>query len=64
MKIKGEAAIVTGAASGIGADVARHLAEAGAKVAVLDVNKAGAEAVAKEIGGRGFECDVSSAASA
>jgi len=35
MEIKGEAAIVTGGGSGIGADVARHLARAGAKVAVI-----------------------------
>jgi NAD(P)-dependent dehydrogenase (short-subunit alcohol dehydrogenase family) len=64
MKLRGEAALVTGAGSGIGADVARHLAKAGAKVAVLDVNMAGAEAVAKEIGGLAVECDVASAASA
>ncbi len=51
MEIKGQAALVTGAGSGIGADVARHLAKAGAKVAVLDVNKEAAETVAKEIGG-------------
>ena len=63
MEIKGEAAIVTGGGSGIGADVARHLAKAGAKVAVLDLNREGAEAVAKEIGGLGLECDVASAAS-
>ena len=63
MEIKGEAAIVTGGGSGIGADVARHLAKAGAKVAVLDVNREGAEAVAKEIGGLGLECDIASAAS-
>ena len=64
MDVKGQSAIVTGAGSGIGADVARHLAKAGAKVAVLDVNKAGGEAVAKEIGGVAFDCDVSKAASA
>jgi len=64
MDVKGQSAIVTGAGSGIGADVARYLAKAGARVAVLDVNKAGAEAVAKEIGGVAFECDVSNAASA
>ena len=63
MEIKGEAAIVTGGGSGIGADVARHLAKAGAKVAVLDLNRAGAEAVAKEIGGLGLECDIASAVS-
>jgi NAD(P)-dependent dehydrogenase (short-subunit alcohol dehydrogenase family) len=59
MDIKGQAALVTGAGSGIGADVARHLAKAGAKVAVLDVNKEAAEAVAKEIGGVGIGCDIS-----
>lgn len=64
MKLQGQAALVTGGGSGIGADVARHLAKAGAKVAVLDVNMAGAEAVAKEIGGLAVECDVASAASA
>jgi NAD(P)-dependent dehydrogenase (short-subunit alcohol dehydrogenase family) len=63
MEIKGQAALVTGGGSGIGADVARHLAKAGAKVAVLDVNTAGAEAVAKEIGGVAVACDVSDAAS-
>ena len=64
MQIDGQAAIVTGAGSGIGADVARHLARAGAKVAVLDLNMAGAAAVATEIGGLALECDVASAASA
>jgi NAD(P)-dependent dehydrogenase (short-subunit alcohol dehydrogenase family) len=63
MEIKGEAAIVTGGGSGIGADVARHLAKAGAKVAVLDLNREGAEAVAREIGGLGLECDIASASS-
>jgi NAD(P)-dependent dehydrogenase (short-subunit alcohol dehydrogenase family) len=64
MDVMGQSAIVTGAGSGIGADVARHLAKAGAKVAVLDLNKAGADGVAKEIGGVAIECDVSKAASA
>ena len=63
MEIRGEAAIVTGGGSGIGADVARHLAKAGAKVAVLDLNREAAEAVAKEIGGLALECDIASAAS-
>jgi NAD(P)-dependent dehydrogenase (short-subunit alcohol dehydrogenase family) len=59
MEIRGQAALVTGAGSGIGADVARHLAKAGAKVAVLDINKDAAAAVAKEIGGVGIGCDIS-----
>ena len=61
MDIKGQAALVTGGGSGIGADVARHLAKAGAKVAVLDMNAEAAAAVAKEIGGIAAACDVSDA---
>jgi NAD(P)-dependent dehydrogenase (short-subunit alcohol dehydrogenase family) len=64
MDIEGLAAIVTGGGSGMGAETARYLAKAGAKVAVLDINKANVEAIAKEIGGVGLECDVSSDASA
>jgi len=64
MDIKGLSAIVTGGGSGMGAETARHLAKAGAKVAVFDLNKSNAEAVAKEIGGIAFECDVSSETSA
>jgi len=64
MDIKGLSAIVTGGGSGMGAETARVLAKAGAKVAVLDVNKAGIETVAKEINGVAIECDVTSEASA
>jgi NAD(P)-dependent dehydrogenase (short-subunit alcohol dehydrogenase family) len=58
MKIEGQAAIVTGGASGLGEATARELARLGAKVAVLDVNKAMAEKVAAEIGGVACECDI------
>jgi NAD(P)-dependent dehydrogenase (short-subunit alcohol dehydrogenase family) len=64
MRVEGHAALVTGGASGLGAATARALAEAGAKVAVLDLNRAAAEAVAGEIGGIAVACDVSDAASA
>ena len=50
MKIQGQAALVTGGASGLGEATARELARLGAKVAVLDVNAALAEKVAAEIG--------------
>ncbi len=63
MDVKGHAALVTGAGSGIGAETARALARAGARVAVLDLNREAALAVAKEIGGLGVECDVSDAKS-
>src|SRR6476619_5343636 len=51
MDINGASAIVTGAASGIGAGVARQLAAAGAKVVVADLQADKGEALAKEIGG-------------
>jgi NAD(P)-dependent dehydrogenase (short-subunit alcohol dehydrogenase family) len=58
MKIQGQAALVTGGASGLGEATARELARLGAKVAVLDVNLAQAEQVAKEIGGVACQCDI------
>jgi NAD(P)-dependent dehydrogenase (short-subunit alcohol dehydrogenase family) len=64
MQVKGQAAIVTGGGSGLGAATARALAAAGARVAVLDVNEEGAQKVAKEIGGLSVRCDVADAASA
>jgi 3-oxoacyl-[acyl-carrier protein] reductase len=48
--VEGRVAIVTGAASGMGRATARLLAALGAKVAVIDVNEVGAQAVADEIG--------------
>lgn len=63
MDIKGQAAIVTGGASGLGAATARALAAAGAKVAVFDVNEKAAAEVAAEIKGIAVACDVSDSAS-
>ena len=61
MNVDGHAALVTGGGSGLGAETARALAKAGAKVTVLDLDGAAAEAVAGEIGGLGIACDVASA---
>ena len=60
MQLKDKIAIVTGAASGFGAEIARQYALEGAKVVVADMNGPGAAAVAAEIGGRAvaFTCDV------
>ena len=60
MNIHGQTAIVTGGASGLGAQTARELARRGARVAVFDRNADGARAVAAEIGGVGVECDITS----
>lgn len=51
MKLQGKCAIVTGAASGIGAEIARAFAREGARVCVADVDAAGAERVAAQLGG-------------
>lgn len=58
MNVQGQAALVTGGGSGLGEATSRELARMGAKVAVLDVNKAGAERVAADIGGIAIECDI------
>jgi NAD(P)-dependent dehydrogenase (short-subunit alcohol dehydrogenase family) len=64
MNIQGQAALVTGGASGLGAQTARELARRGAKVAVLDRNGDGAKALAAEIGAYGtavgIACDITS----
>lgn len=63
MEIKNQAAIITGGASGMGAATARMLAKAGAKVALLDINKENAQTVANAINGIAIECDVTNAES-
>ena len=61
MDVKGQAAIVTGGGSGLGAETARYLAAAGARVACLDLDGAAAGEVGNEVGGLGLACDVTSA---
>ncbi|MFC7536801.1 SDR family oxidoreductase [Sphingomonas sp. GCM10030256] len=60
MNIEGIAAVVTGAASGLGEATARALAAKGAKVAVFDRDQERGEKVAADIGGIFCECDVTS----
>ncbi|MGE8682649.1 3-hydroxybutyrate dehydrogenase [Achromobacter marplatensis] len=64
-QLNGKVAVVTGAASGIGKEIALTLARAGATIAIADLNQAGADAVAREIeqaGGKamGVAMDVTS----
>lgn len=58
MDLRDKTAIVTGAASGIGAACARAFAKAGAKVVAADVNAVDARAVAEETGGIAVTCNV------
>ncbi|MCW2796255.1 SDR family oxidoreductase [Nocardioides sp.] len=61
--LHGKAAIVTGAARGVGAGIARALAKEGARVAVVDIDAAGAERIASELNaadgtGIAVHCDI------
>jgi NAD(P)-dependent dehydrogenase (short-subunit alcohol dehydrogenase family) len=60
MDVKGVAAVVTGAASGLGEATARELARRGARVALFDRDAERGEKVASEIGGLFCEVDVTS----
>jgi 3-hydroxybutyrate dehydrogenase len=51
MQLKDKAALVTGAASGIGKEIAALFVKEGAKVAIADLNQKGADATAAELGG-------------
>jgi len=51
MRLKDKVAIVTGAASGIGKEIARTYAREGARVVIADLNQTAADATAAELGG-------------
>lgn len=62
LRLDGRTALVTGAASGIGAATARRLADEGALVVAADIDAAGAATVADDISGLAVELDVTDAA--
>ena len=63
MQIEGQAAIVSGGASGLGRAMAQALAAAGVRVAILDVNEAAAAETARATGGFAITADVTDARS-
>ena len=61
MQLQGKSALVTGAASGIGAEIARVFADAGAKVCIADVNEEAARQTAVRLKNSiGIRMDVTS----
>jgi NAD(P)-dependent dehydrogenase (short-subunit alcohol dehydrogenase family) len=61
-RLEGKVAVITGAASGIGAASAVRFSDEGAKVVVADVDARAGQALADRIGGSFFEVDVTDAA--
>ncbi|HJL91297.1 MAG: SDR family oxidoreductase [Acidimicrobiales bacterium] len=59
MSFTGKVAVVTGGSSGMGAATVRALASAGAQVNLIDIDRKGAEGIAKETGSEVFIGDVS-----
>jgi 3-oxoacyl-[acyl-carrier protein] reductase len=64
VRFEDKVALVTGGASGFGAEIARMFAREGADVTIADLNEQGAQSVSAEIGNSALvvKCDVSIAA--
>ncbi len=61
-RLQGRTALITGAARGLGAQIARRFVDEGATVIINDLNLAAAQATADELGGHALACDVSDSA--
>jgi len=59
-RLAGQVAVITGAGSGIGRATVRRFGAEGARVVAVDIDEAGGQAAADEVGGTFLACDVSS----
>ena len=58
-RLKGKVALITGGARGLGASIAKHFSDEGAKIILCDINADVAIETAKELGGKAYYMDVS-----
>ena len=58
-RLKGKVALITGGARGLGASIAKHFSDEGAKIILCDINTDVAIETAKELGGKAYYMDVS-----
>jgi 3-oxoacyl-[acyl-carrier protein] reductase len=61
-RLAGKTALITGAARGLGAQIAEKFVAEGASVIINDLQSAAAQAVAERLGGQALACDVSDSA--
>lgn len=57
-KLESRRILITGAASGMGREIARLFSREGAALALLDRDEAGVKAIADELSAKAFGCDV------
>ena len=58
-RLKGKVALITGGARGLGASIAKHFSNEGAKIILCDINTDLANKIANELGGKAYYIDVS-----